>query len=63
LTPDNLLVWTLSLVCSGLLICLLALGIRGTVRIFMSKDEAKEEEEYELGHPKRPPIPPPKQTT
>jgi len=60
LTPDLLCEWSLSILVSGIAICLLALGIRGTIKIFVSKEEKQEAQEaYAPGHPKPPKVPPP----
>ena len=58
MTPESLLIWTLSTVISGLAVCLLALGIRGTIKIFIDKEDGKDNDEYQLGHPRPPKVPP-----
>ena len=64
MTPKLLLMWSVSVAFSGLAICLLALGIRGTIKVFITQDEEDEEDTYGQGHPRSvkvppPPIPPP----
>jgi hypothetical protein len=64
LTPELLLTWSASITFSGLAICLLALGIRGTVLLLKAQDKENKKIKYEPGTRSvkvpPPPVPPPK---
>ena len=61
MTPDTILIYSFTVFASGLMVCVLALAVRGTVRVFMGKsNEVPESEHWTTRCPLPSPVPPAK---